>query len=572
MEKIRDLKVKILLELDEACQNSAIHKKLILENVKKYKNLNNECLKKLSKVKLYQHFIIPSWDELEYKYESLLDKNVLLSEELSSLQNAVEHEKKKLNNLLNFSFKYGNQNSLVNDKRYKKDFNKYDDRKNRIENEIENLNINMDKACMKRKSVDEIIIRMVADIKTTIGIFYLVTSNLKITRKSNNKIFQFSKTNTLSDRILLFEDLSYEKSKDSWLLFVEKYIRGSFIYLPLNKNIQSFYQFKINDINGKINSQNLILKIINEVLVEGENRLMNVKKDIEMYEKLYVEEDNKLKLSNVVDVSFYDYINDKFVMENMEEEFYIANIKLKIQKEWIEECKKFFCEISSLTTNNKNLLYNDCNFFTNKLNNNNGLQKKYLIQALSHFNQIKKLKREIRLIGRSFVARKNEKFLLNEEIKELKSIVKELEKKEKEYDKSFFSTTSTIKFENDIYSQNDVKKINYNNDLENVRMVNEINVNLINNMKAKIDNINNDIKNIVKEIEVENFLYSKISTQLRILENKLISQKQPLSTTSNYYNKLLQEKSLLVNEISFLKKQLLKGSEIRMNIIKKTIT
>uniref|UniRef100_A0A0K0FBJ1 Spc7 domain-containing protein n=1 Tax=Strongyloides venezuelensis TaxID=75913 RepID=A0A0K0FBJ1_STRVS len=572
MEKIRDLKIKILLELDEACQNSIIHKKYILEDVKKYRNLNNECFKKLSKVKVYQHFIMPSWDEIEYKYESLLNTNVLLSEDLSSLQNAIEHEKKQLNNLLNFSFKCGNQNLLVNDKRYKKDLNKYDERKNRIEKEIENFNINMDKACMKRKSVDEIIIKMVDDIKTTIGIFYLVTSNLKITRKSNNKLFKFSKTNTLNDRILLFEDVSYEKSKDCWLLFVEKYIRGSFIYLPLNKNIRSFYQFKINDINGKINSQNLILKIINEMLVEGGNKLINVKKDIKMYEKLYAEEDNKLKLSNVVDVSSYDYINDKVVMENMEEEFYIASIKLKIQKDWIKECKKFFCEISSLTTNNKKLLYNGYNFFTTKLSNNNGLQNKYLILALSHFNQINKLKREIRLIRRSFVARKNEKFLLNEEIKGLKNIVKELEKKEKEYDKSFFSTISTIKFENEIYSQIDVKKIIFNKDLENVRMVNEINVNLINNMKAKIDNINNDIKNIEREIEVENFVNSKISTQLRKLENKLISQQQPLSTTSNYYNKLLQEKSFLVNEISFLKKQLLKGSETRMNIIKKTIT
>ncbi|CEF60760.1 Hypothetical protein SRAE_X000254300 [Strongyloides ratti] len=573
MEKIKDLKIKILLELDEVYQNSITYKKLIEDDLKKYLDLKKKSNKNISNLKYYNNIHIPPLNEIQKKYNLILEENIILKEELLTLENNIIHEKKVLDNILSASFKCENQKFSYNKKVYKEDFNKFERHKEYIKKEIENGKINLDKICLKRKLTDEVINRMVDDIKNAIRIVYLVSSNMKIAQKSSNKIFQFSKTNALEKKILLFENLSYEEENDNWLLFTERYIKYTFVDYTDNKNFQSFYQMKINEMYKKKDIYLLILKMIEEVLTKDKKKLIDLKENIKKYDKLFEEENNKLKLSIVPDVFSNNYIYDKFVIQNVEEELYIASNKLKIQKEWIKGCKSFICEISLSLIKSKNIIYNNENItFSNKLNNDS-LEKSYVKQVYSCYNQIKKLKKEIRIIRRSILAKKNEIFLLNEKLEELEIIVKELEKKEKTYDKSFFTLSTIPDLENKIFKENNIEKINNNKELENLRMLYENNKNYTNQTKIKIEDLKNDINKIDNLIKEEKTLYLKNSTQFQQIEKKLIIQKQqqPFSIIINYYNNLKQEKSLLLKNISCLEKDLLKVSEVRMNIIKKTI-
>uniref|UniRef100_A0A0N5A417 DUF5094 domain-containing protein n=1 Tax=Parastrongyloides trichosuri TaxID=131310 RepID=A0A0N5A417_PARTI len=560
MDKIRDLKVKILLELDEACQNSVFYKKNIENELKKFVELNKKNQKRLNELKLNNNSHNLSKDELEDRYNILLRENVYINEELINLENEIENEKKILNNLK--SMYRGNQKFTLNNS-----LKQFDHSKKNYEREVENCKIHLDKVCSKRKLTDEIIYRMVDDIKNAIAIVYHVSSYIKVVQNNSGKIFQFSKTNALKTMVLLFENVSIDKTKDSWLVFIERFIKCSFIEIPFYKNHESFFKLQIEKIKRKKKSRLLILNIIEERLKEGETKVNETMKDIKKYEDLYKEECDKLKNMIIQNIPSYDYLNKKVVLDNIEEELYIDTVKLKVQKEWISENKKYIHAISLLQSKERKLLCSKSIFLNNTFYND-ALQKSYVTQAYNSFNQIKKLKKCIREMERSLVGRRNERFIIDEEINNLKVNIKKMEEKEKLHDKSLFSLSNTTIVKKGYNNKNVISE----KEIEKMRKIYEEKVNLIIETRLKIKMLKNELEEIDKVIKEEELLYSKYSAQLNKLADRMSSQQQPSSTIFNYFNKLKEEKYILIKNILKLDKILSGVGEIRKNIINKTIT
>uniref|UniRef100_A0AC35U9F7 WD_REPEATS_REGION domain-containing protein n=1 Tax=Rhabditophanes sp. KR3021 TaxID=114890 RepID=A0AC35U9F7_9BILA len=437
MNKIKELKAKVLYQLEESGRGVLQHEKRCESELK---SIQNEHGKLISLFKSSRHPCIPTTDDIQnitFEIDTLTIEYSELNDTLIQLIQKLNYQRLIFGKLKKKAFGQTTsiRNEAVSGLTQTQSISNLNARLCILNRVKANDQIKLNEAYGVRKKVDEEVYMLSINIGDTISSIYLIWEKIKSDQKKAHCLVHNS--NALTTKINMFQDLTLEVSKDRWLFCLYQNIKRLYWNQIDGQNIDIIRQCntlpaetELFELKRRRAQKNYLKQALAERINEMKLVKINVANDITKVTTSLHQELKKLE--TIVSTSEPLTCGQERDTNTIEKDMALFDSKFKIQKQWILSMKKFISSIGlPQILDSHDQLREDHNI-------NMAFHKKYIHQMNAYLRNVFLLKKECRELSRSNEASKCRYSLLLEKLGKEEAKLNEVKKLEKEIEKESF--------------------------------------------------------------------------------------------------------------------------------------